>query len=68
MLTNEDGNVEITITFTPEEILRAIGVKVTDKNLDKLGELLDVEDMDDTVTSRAYTYLEQTLDTDEFED
>ncbi|MFR0558249.1 hypothetical protein ACLUWO_05105 [Pseudoscardovia radai] len=68
MLTNEDGNVEINIVFTPEEILRAIGVKVTSANLDKLDELLNVEDMDDTVTSRAYTYLEQTLDTDEFED
>lgn len=68
MLTNDNGEIEITITIKPEDVLDYIGVNPTESNLDTLSEVLDTEEMDDEVTSYAYRWLEDNIDTNDFED
>lgn len=68
MLTNDNGEIEITITIKPEDALDYLGVNPTESNLDTLSEVLDTEEMDDEVTSYAYRWLEDHIDTNDFED
>lgn len=68
MLTNDNGEIEITITIKPEDALDYLSVNPTESNLDTLSEVLDVEEMDDEVTSYAYRWLENNIDTNDFEE